>query len=257
MKKPWYEVLFADTAQYYDQTSFTQGTIQEVDFIEQQIGFDKTVRILDVGCGTGRHSLELARRGYAVVGIDLSISQIRRAMTKAVALGLEDKVAFHCMDARELTFQNEFDAILILCEGGFCLMSSDEENYQILQRAKQALKPCGYFLCNALNALYPLSHSLASMDQLINEASSNFRQFHKFFDFQTFRLTSELEFTDDQGEFFRLHVEERFYAPIELRWLLTQLQFREVNLYGCIPGQFAERPLTPQDFEMLAVAINK
>jgi 2-polyprenyl-3-methyl-5-hydroxy-6-metoxy-1,4-benzoquinol methylase len=76
--KQWYEVLFEDYADKYDNESFTTGTTGEVDFIENEIGYNKSFKILDVGCGTGRHSLELARRGYNVTGIDLSESRRNR-----------------------------------------------------------------------------------------------------------------------------------------------------------------------------------
>jgi len=79
----WYETLFTDYAKTYDQEAFTQGTVQEVDFIEQEIGDNTSKRILDIGCGTGRHAIELAKRGYQVTGIDLSESQLKRAQQKA------------------------------------------------------------------------------------------------------------------------------------------------------------------------------
>ncbi len=69
--KKWYEELFADYANTYDKESFTKGTIQEVNFIEEEIEYDKSKTILDIGCGTGRHAIELAKRGYKVTGIDL------------------------------------------------------------------------------------------------------------------------------------------------------------------------------------------
>jgi 2-polyprenyl-3-methyl-5-hydroxy-6-metoxy-1,4-benzoquinol methylase len=71
--KQWYEELYEDFAAY-DKEPYTQSTGGEVDFVESEIGHDHSKRILDVGCGNGRHTLELARRGYAVVGIDLSAS---------------------------------------------------------------------------------------------------------------------------------------------------------------------------------------
>ena len=80
--KQWYEELFENYARKYDNESFTQGTIGECDFIEKEMNYEKNTRILDIGCGTGRHSIELAKRGYKVVGIDLSECLLERAKEK-------------------------------------------------------------------------------------------------------------------------------------------------------------------------------
>lgn len=82
-KKQWYETLFENYGQKYDAENFTQGTAGECDFIENEINSDKTLKILDVGCGTGRHLIEMTKRGYNVSGIDLSASQLARAREKA------------------------------------------------------------------------------------------------------------------------------------------------------------------------------
>jgi 2-polyprenyl-3-methyl-5-hydroxy-6-metoxy-1,4-benzoquinol methylase len=68
--KQWYEDLFENYAQKYDNECFVQGTLGECDFIEQEINHNKSVKILDIGCGTGRHTIELTKRGYGVTGID-------------------------------------------------------------------------------------------------------------------------------------------------------------------------------------------
>ena len=81
--KQWYELLFEDYAQKYDKERFVQGTAGECDFIEAELKSDKTLKILDVSCGTGRHTIELSKRGYNVTGIDLSESQLARAKDKA------------------------------------------------------------------------------------------------------------------------------------------------------------------------------
>ena len=86
--KPWYESLFANYARHYDQESFTQGTLGECDFLEREIASNRSRRILDIGCGTGRHAIELSRRGYSVTGVDLSEAQLARAREKAAALGV-------------------------------------------------------------------------------------------------------------------------------------------------------------------------
>ncbi|MDP3443326.1 MAG: class I SAM-dependent methyltransferase, partial [Ignavibacteria bacterium] len=79
----WYEELFKNYANKYENESFTTGTIGEVDFIENEIQHNKTLKILDIGCGTGRHSIELAKRGYDVTGIDLSESMLAKARLNA------------------------------------------------------------------------------------------------------------------------------------------------------------------------------
>ena len=127
-KKQWYESLFENYAQKYDNENFTQGTIGECDFIENELKFDKSVRILDVGCGTGRHSIELTKRGYSVKGIDLSESQLALVREKAKSDNLN--IDFQQHDARNLPFTNEFDLAIMLCEGGFPLMETDEMNFE-------------------------------------------------------------------------------------------------------------------------------
>lgn len=85
-KKQWYESLFENYGKKYDSEVFTQGTIGECDFLEQEFNFDKSLKILDVGCGTGRHAIELTKRGYKITGIDRSESQLERAREKAKEL---------------------------------------------------------------------------------------------------------------------------------------------------------------------------
>ncbi len=131
--KQWYEELFDNYGMKYDRESFTLGTGGECDFIEKEIGFNKNFRILDVGCGTGRHAVELAKRGYAVTGIDLSASQLGTAREKAATEGV--RVDFIQRDARDPHFDGEFDVVIMICEGGFPLMETDEMNFQILQNA--------------------------------------------------------------------------------------------------------------------------
>ena len=131
--KQWYEALFENYANKYEKEVFTKGTKGECDFIEKEIKYNKDLRILDIGCGTGRHSIELAKRGYPVTGIDLSESMLKKAEENAKRENV--KVTFENHDARKLSFKSEFDLTIMMCEGGFSLMETDEMNFKILENA--------------------------------------------------------------------------------------------------------------------------
>jgi len=248
--KQWYEELFENYAATYDRETFTQGTIGEVDFIEQEISFDKTKRILDLGCGTGRHAIELAKRGYEVIGVDLSVSQLKRAKEKAEKAGV--KVDFFQKDARQLDFNQEFDLVIMICEGAFPLMETDEMNFQILQGASRALKKNGKFIFTTLNALFPLYHSVKDF---LNENSGETTTDELTFDLMTFREQSITTIVDDSGNKKVLDCNERYYTPSEITWLLKSLGFKNIDIHGCKLGKFSrEDNLTTDDFEMLVIA---
>ncbi len=246
----WYETLFANYGKSYDKECYTQGTVGEVDFVERELDYDKTKRILDIGCGTGRHDIELAKRGYDVTGIDLSDAQLRRAREKATSAGVN--VEFQRRDAAQPHFSGEFDAAIMFCEGAFPLMETDEKNHDILRHAAAALRPRSKLLITTLNALFPLFHSVKEF----YEASGSDHPIGKLtFDLITFREQSELTFTDDAGMTHTVQTNERYYTPSEISWLLQTAGFAKVDVFGCHLGEFSrEHPLTPDDFEMLVVA---
>ena len=249
--KPWYEKLFANYARTYDKEGFTQGTSQEAGFIEREIGRNKQAKILDVGCGTGRHSIELARRGYNVTGIDLSAAQLKHAREKARSTGVS--VRFIQKDARKAGFSKQFNLVIMLCEGGFSLMATDEENYAILASCAKALKKGGKFIFTSLNALFPLVNSLKEM---MNDGTASTQTPYISFDLATLRNRSILKAVDDSGRKMTLHCNERYYVPSELRWMLQALGFKDIGIFGCTVGKFS-RKVKPSsgEFELLAIAV--
>jgi SAM-dependent methyltransferase len=250
--KKWYEALFEDYGRKYDAECFAQGAPGECDFIEAELGRDKTLRILDIGCGTGRHSIELSRRGWRVTGIDLSESMLARAKEKAAAAGAAADFRRH--DARRLPFQAEFDAAIMLCEGAFSLMETDEMNFEILKGATRALKDGGRFIFTTLNGLFPLRHSVEKFcAAAAKEGGSVCRG--SAFDLMTFRDHNTVVFEDDKGEKKELACDERYYVPSEITWLLKSLGYGEIGIFGAKLGAFSRQDkLTPEDFEMLVVA---
>ena len=250
--KQWYEELFENYGVKYDNESFTKGTIGECDFIEKEINLNKTARVLDIGCGTGRHSIELSKRGYTVTGIDLSESQLKRAEVKASRQNLE--IVFQKQDARDLHFLNEFDLVIMLCEGAFPLMETDEMNFKILQNAAKALKPTGKLIFTTLNGLFPLFHSVKEfLDSETQEGNATYS--NNSFDLMTFRDHNITQVEDDSGNKKELECNERYYVPSEITWLLKTLNFKNIDIFGAKIGSFSRNDkLTAKDFEMLVIA---
>jgi SAM-dependent methyltransferase len=250
--KQWYEALFENYSLKYDKECFTQGTLGECDFIEQEINFNKQTKILDIGCGTGRHDRELTKRGYQVTGIDLSESQLNRA--KELAAENKLNINYQVQDARKLKFSNEFDLVIMLCEGSFPLMETDEMNYQILQNATKALKDNGKIIFTTLNGLFPLFHSVKDfIDNNIENGNAGCS--NNSFDLMTFRDYNTTTFEDDNGNKKELACNERYYVPSEITWLLKSLNYKSINIFGAKLGAYSRNDkLTTNDFEMLVVA---
>jgi len=250
--KQWYESLFENYGVKYDNEIFTQGTLGECDFIESEIKSDKSLKILDVGCGTGRHTIELSRRGYNVTGIDLSESQLARAKEKAENNNLI--IDFQKQDARNLTFTNEFDVAIMLCEGGFPLMETDEMNFEILKSVTKPLKEHGKFILTTLNGLFPLYHSVKEFFASTTE-DGNAAHRNNTFNLMTFRDHNTTEFEDDFGNKKTLECNERYYVPSEIVWLLKSLGYIKIDIYGARLGAFSRNDkLTTKDFEMLIIS---
>jgi 2-polyprenyl-3-methyl-5-hydroxy-6-metoxy-1,4-benzoquinol methylase len=251
-KEQWYEALFENYANQYEKECFTQGTIGECDFIEKEINKDKALKILDVGCGTGRHSIELTKRGYSVTGIDLSESMLEKAKDKASESNLD--IIFLKHDARNLPFENQFDVAIMLCEGGFPLMETDEMNYEILKNVSKSLKHKSKFIFTTLNGLFPLFHSInefhadGAIEGIATYDSKNF-------DLMTFRDYNITKVVDDNGIEKELECDERYYVPCEISWLLKTLGFTKIDIFGAKLGAYSRQDkLTTEDFEMLVIA---
>lgn len=249
--KQWYELLFEDYAQKYDKECFVQGTSGECDFIEKEIAYDKSLKIIDIGCGTGRHSIELAKRNYQITGIDLSESQLKRAKEKAREQGVQ--IIFERHDARNLPFQGKFDLAIMLCEGGFSLMETDEMNFEILKNATKVLKDNGKLIFTTLNGLFPLYHSVEQFHAASGDKGNTTYRSNTF-DLMTFRDHNTTVFEDDSGNKKELKCNERYYVPSEITWLLKTLGYKKIDIFGAKLGAFSRNDkLTTEDFEMLVV----
>jgi SAM-dependent methyltransferase len=151
-KKPWYEDFFDDDFLLTLSHETPEATLKEVSFIERELEISEGDRILDLGCGYGRHAVELAAKGHDVVGLDNSLPMLIRAAELSERTGVE--VNFMHGDMKEMTFEEEFDAI-------YCFTTSfgyfdDEANREVVKRVYRALKPGGHFLLEVVNRDYLL-----------------------------------------------------------------------------------------------------
>lgn len=129
---------------------WAKGTEEEIDFIESVIKKEgHEAEILDLGCGQGRHCVELCRRGYEnVCGIDFSEKNIKRALSYAI----EQKVSpmLSCGDARKLNLGRKFDIVLCLYDviGSF---RQADDNFRILKTIKRHLRKGGMAVVSVMN----------------------------------------------------------------------------------------------------------
>lgn len=132
------------------------GTDQEIEFILDVLNLPLGSAILDLHCGYGRHSIELAKRGFKVIGIDSTASFLEIARQKAAEMNVN--ASFEQCDMRELSYNQAFDAVInMFAAFGFY---SDAENEQVLGRIYSALKSGGCFLIDLLNKDWMLKNNL-------------------------------------------------------------------------------------------------
>ena len=145
--RPWWESFFGpDYLKQYEHT--LARTASEVDGLEKILHLRKGHRILDLACGAGRHSVELAKRGYAVTGYDLSEDLLRAARAQAKAA--KAKVTFVHGDMRELRFRGAFDAVINMFSS-FGYFESVDDDRSVLEGIARALKSRGKFLMERFN----------------------------------------------------------------------------------------------------------
>ena len=153
MGSHWFEALAEHMGEAYLRYSFTKGTAQEVNHLVGALNLGPGSRILDVGCGPGRHAHEFGRRGMVVHGIDISERFVDIARLDAC-----EGTTFERLDARELAFDAEFDAVVCLCQGAFGLMTVDGDDDTVIAGMTRALRPGGRLALSAFSSYFVLKH---------------------------------------------------------------------------------------------------
>ncbi|MGN0160609.1 MAG: SAM-dependent methyltransferase [Lachnospiraceae bacterium] len=153
MESDWYKKIW--TLDIRDQ-SWVEDTKRQVDFLIEKLELKGNERILDLACGFGRHSLELARRGYDVTGVDITPEYIEYATKQAQRENLSAR--FLCSDIRDVGFNREFDVVLNMADGAIGYLENEEENLKIFRVISKALKPGGKHFMDIMNRDYAETH---------------------------------------------------------------------------------------------------
>jgi SAM-dependent methyltransferase len=229
----WWEDFFNDDYLRTMEKISDEQIAREVDFIEESLSIERGGAVLDLACGTGRHAVELACRGYEVVGFDLSLAMLARAGDEA-----QDRAAklnFVQGDMREMTFDEQFDGI-------FCWNTSfgyfeEEKNALVVDRVHRALKAGGLFLLDVVNRefLVRQSPSLAwfegdgcvCMDEMV-------------VDFITSRMRVKRTMMLDDGRSREVEYSMRTYSLHELGKILHEHGFKVCEVSGRLatPGVY-------------------
>ncbi len=138
----WKDFFFGLFVDFWIGAIPAEATRADADFIEKSLALAPGARVLDVPCGPGRLTLELARRGYRMTGVDISPESLDYARAQSAAEGLS--IEWRLSDMRDLPWPGEFDAAF--CAGNSFGYFDDAGHAEFLAAAARALKPGARFL---------------------------------------------------------------------------------------------------------------
>lgn len=232
----WFEPIAEHLGSAYLRYSFTKGTAQEVGFLVDALGLEPGMRVLDVGCGPGRHAHALAERGIAVHGIDISQRFVDLAREGAPTLA-----TFERADARALAFDGGFDAAISLCQGAFGLVGpgADED---VLAGMARALRLGGRIAVSAFSSYFSVKY------QATAEGGATF-------DAAVATATETTEVKDETGAAKQVQLHTTCYTPRELGFLAERAGFAVEGIWSVEPGAYRRDAPTTESAEFLLLAL--
>ncbi|MGH2698387.1 MAG: class I SAM-dependent methyltransferase [Actinomycetota bacterium] len=231
--EPFFGPVAEHLGEAYLRYDFTKGTRQEVKFLLDLLRLKKEARLLDVGCGPGRHAVAFAEAGLAVTGVDVSERFLEIAARAAREAGV--KAAFFECDARQMPFEDEFDAVVSICQGGFGLMGGDDS--VVLRRMAEAVKPNGKVILTAFSAYYSARHQ--------TEAN---------FDADMGVVHERSVIKSEEGIEKEVDLWTSVFTPRELRLMAIGVGLIPEEVFSVKPGAYARNEPSAETPEFLMVA---
>lgn len=229
--KPWHEDdFFWET---WGPVMFTQqrlaDAVEQVANIISLLGIKPGAHILDLGCGVGRHSLELARRGFQVTGVDRTKKYLEQASVQAEKEGL--KVEFVQEDMRKFCRPEAFDTAINMFTS-FSYFEDPEEDRQVVLNVYRSLKEGGLFLLE--------THGKETLARIFRE--SNWHDENGVLILEERRVTRNWGWMEnrwimiDGSKRTESKVTHRLYSATELIALLNGCGFRQADAYSDFEG---------------------
>ena len=241
MKKmnEWEQFFNSAYAPNYEKEVFTKNTARELEFLIDEFKLPKGSAILDVGCGTGRHSIGLALRGYKMTGVDISQDMLNIAREEARRRHVEIELIHS--DAQSFSTKTIFDGAICLCEGAFGLLGSADDPFEhdvnILKNVNRALKNEAKFILTCLSSLRNI--------RMYNDTDVARGKF----DVLTMVDTTEMEIETGEGKK-KITVRERVYTPPELRRILQTAGFQVEHIFS---GSWNRQIPKLDEYELMAI----
>jgi ubiquinone/menaquinone biosynthesis C-methylase UbiE len=243
--KNWYEQTFEDIGEDFEIIFAGQmpRTRAQVEFAIQALRLAPGARVLDIACGVGRHSIELARRGYHVTGLDLSPTLLKIAAERAERAGVQ--VNWVRADMRQIPFSQEFDAAFnIFSSWGY--LETEEEDQKVLASVARALKPGGALLLETAHRDWLIRHFQA---RSWSEGIGVLVMEERVLDLLSSRLLDTWTAIYEDGRQRRWQINTRLYTAAELRRMLESAGFRLSQSFGGYDGA----PLTLESSRLILV----
>lgn len=213
-----------------DSDTLKKKAREEVSFLINKLGLDPHAKILDIPCGTGRHSSLLAEAGYKVLGIDISPKCIEIAQKNSLA-----NLSYQVGNMQDLSkHKNQFDCTLNLFSS-FGYFSTDKENEQVLEEMISTLKPGGKIVLNLINRNWLLSIYRPAFwfkdGSLLTVNAGHY-------DPQTHYNESYMTLKDEvSGETTLSYHRIRLYSPEEITNLMKKYGLKNIQVYGSYQGE--------------------
>jgi SAM-dependent methyltransferase len=220
-------------------------TEMEVDRAIAMLRPEGAERVLDLACGVGRHSLELKRRGFEVVGVDISAELLEMAEAEAHKQSLD--ISFVQADLRELDFRDEFDLVLSLNDGAVGYFETDAENYRTFEVVSQALRGGGGHLVQLPNVLHAEAH-LPQKSWIVGESTLELSDHHwNAQDRYIEGSTVPIRFGEVFEKYEPIPFRQRLYTVEELSELYESVGMRLANTFA---GSGKPRKPKPSQYEI-------